>query len=544
MKPISARTEGWSRLSVIAGASLWMLLVCNRAFWVRLMDGRDMTRPDELLFMGAVALLLLMLLNMLGGVLAVGRLLKPLLVALLLLAAACSGFVDRYGIAIDRSMVQNVFETDAAESLELLDAGLLAWLLFAGVLPAVWVVRARLRPSTVRAAFARRVVFVFANGLVASALLALFSAGFASEIRNDRGLRYQFNPLNALYSTWRYAQPHRAAAEVVPVGRDAKRTASGDVRGPAVFVLVVGETARAEDFSLGGHERQTNPRLQAEDVFYFSEVSACGTSTAVSLPCMFSDLGRDGFSETAMRGRENLLDVLARAGLDVLWVDNNSGCKGLCARVRSEQPSGSDHPRHCRDGECHDEVLVDSLRHHLRTLRRDTVIVLHQKGSHGPAYWRRYPPEFERFTPVCRTVNLDDCTLESLHNAYDNTILYTDHVLSEIIGALQQMAGIGAAAMLYVSDHGESLGEKGIYLHGAPRAIAPEVQYRVPMIFWASPSFMSLSRLKAACLEAGTRTPLSHDNLFHSVLGLLDVRTSVYRTSLDMFAACRAGEPD
>lgn len=541
MNAVSAQAEGMSRPAVITLTSAWMLLVCNRAFWARLMDGRDIGRPDEMLFMAAVALLLLMLLNLVSGVLAVGRLMKPVLIALLLLAAACSGFVDRYGVVIDRGMVHNVLETDVAESSELLDASLTGWLLFAGILPAAWVAKVRLRPSSVRRAFVRRAVFVAANGFGVSLLMALFGAGLASEIRNDRGLRHQFNPLNALYATWRHAQPRRAPADVVVVGGDAQRVVPGDGHTPTVFVLVVGETARADDFSLAAHDRLTNPRLEEAGVFYFSEVSACGTSTAVSLPCMFSDLGRERFGEEAMRGRENLLDVLARAGLDVLWVDNNSGCKGLCARVGSEQPDAAEHPRHCRDGECHDEVLVDRLRHHLARLRRDTVVVLHQKGSHGPAYWRRYPPEFERFTPVCRTVNLDDCSLESLHNAYDNTILYTDHVLSEIIALLRQTEGLGATAMLYVSDHGESLGEKGVYLHGAPRALAPAVQYRIPMILWASPDFVTASGLRPGCLEARTRTPLSHDNLFHSMLGILDVRTAAYRAPLDLFAPCRAG---
>lgn len=541
MHAFSASAEGRSRPFVITVVSVWMLLVCNRAFWARLLDGRDMGRPDDLLFLVSAALVLTLLLNTLSGMVAVGRLMRPVLIALLLLAAACSAFVDRYGVLIDRGMVQNVFETDAAESTELLDLRLLGWVLFAGVLPALWVARVRLRPLGLRRAVVQRTGFVVANAAGAAALFALFSAEYASEIRNDRAMRYQFNPLNAVYSTWRAAQPRRAHAATVAVGADARRVAPEGRGGPTVFVLVIGETARAVDFSLNDHDRRTNPRLEAMDVFYFSDVNACGTSTAVSLPCMFSDLGQARYSEDAMRGRENLLDVLARAGLDVVWLDNNSGCKGLCARVRSETLAVADDARHCSGGECHDGILVDRLRSHLTGLKRDTVFVLHQKGSHGPAYWRRYPPEFERFTPVCRTINLDDCTAEALHNAYDNTILYTDHVLSETIESLRRAPGLGPTAMLYVSDHGESLGETGLYLHGAPRAIAPAVQYQIPMIFWASPEFADSSGLQVACLRGRTTQALSHDNLFHSMLGALDVRTRDYRPALDLFAPCRPG---
>ncbi len=537
----SARTEGLSRPSVITAASCWMLLVCNVTFWNRLIDGREPGRPDELLFLAATAVLLLLMLNAVIGVLAVGRLLRPVLIVFVLIAAAGSAFVDRYGVLIDRDMVQNVFETDVAESRELMDPRLLGWMLLAGGLPALCIARLRLRPEPPGRTLRRHLCFVVANLAGATGLFVLFSAEYASEIRGDRALRYQFNPLNAIYATARALRPQRPAPVPVPIGADARRPPARAGAGPNVFVLVVGETARAVDFSLNAHERPTNPRLEAADVVYFTQVSACGTSTAVSLPCMFSGLGRSAYDESAARARENLLDVLARTGLDVLWLDNNSGCKGVCARVRTELLSASADARYCRDGECHDGILVERLRTLLAGIERDSVIVLHQKGSHGPAYWRRYPPAFERFTPVCRSINLDDCSPESLHNAYDNTILYTDHVLAEIIDSLRAAPGLGGAAMLYVSDHGESLGEAGIYLHGAPRAIAPAVQYEIPMIFWASSGFAGGGSDLTACLRDRAGHAYSHDNLFHSMLGVLDVSTQVYRSALDLFAPCRTG---
>lgn len=542
----SARTEGWSQFSVMAFASLWIVLLCNRAFWTRLIDGRDLTRLDDVLFVVGIGLTLAMIINVVLGVLAVGRLRRPVLIFFIVLAATTSAFVDRYGVGIDRTMVQNVFETDPAEAAELVDGPFLAWVLVVGVLPSLWLARVRVR---VREGSALRTVmwrsgFVVVNLIGAVLLFAIFSAEYASVIRNDRGLRYQFNPLNAVYSTFRYVQPKQTTPSTVHVGLDASRPeVRRGLTSPSIFVLVVGETARVTDFSLEGHERRTNPQLEAADVLSFDNVTSCGTSTAVSLPCMFSDLGQRSYSEEAFRGRENLLDVLARAGLDVVWLDNNSGCKKLCDRVESQNLAKETDPRFCRDGECFDEILVDRLRTRLSDLKRDTVFVLHQKGSHGPAYWRRYPPEFEFFRPVCQTINLDDCSADSLHNAYDNTILYTDHVLARIIETLKESPNVGASSMLYVSDHGESLGEAGIYLHGAPRSIAPEVQFQIPMIFWASSSFLKDQRLSMECLQAQASRTLSHDNLFHSVLGALDVRTFAYKTDLDLFAPCREASP-
>lgn len=540
----SARAEGWSQFSVTALVSLWIVFLCNRAFWARLIDGRDLTRLDEVLFVVGIGLTLTMILNVVMGVLAVGRLRLPVLICFVVLAAATSTFVDRYGIGIDKAMIQNVFETDTAEAVELVDGPFLAWLIVMGALPSLWLAKARIRKTSALRGILGRLGFVGANAVGAVVLFAIFSAEYASVIRNDRGLRYQFNPLNAIYSTYRYAQPKPSAPTVVHVGLDASRPeARRDSTGPTVFVLVVGETARAVDFSLEGHDRRTNPQLEAAGVLYFDDVSSCGTSTAVSLPCMFSDLGQQSYSEEAFRGRENLLDVLARTGLDVVWLDNNSGCKKLCDRVESEDLAKETDPRFCRDGECFDEILVDRLQARLASLKRDTIFVLHQKGSHGPAYWRRYPSEFELFTPVCKTVNLDDCSADSLHNAYDNTILYTDHVLARVVETLKDAPGISASSMLYVSDHGESLGEAGIYLHGAPRSIAPEVQFQIPMIFWASPGFLKDQRLSMACLLGQTSRTLSHDNLFHSVLGVLDVRTFAYSPDLDVFAPCREASP-
>jgi lipid A ethanolaminephosphotransferase len=222
----------------------------------------------------------------------------------------------------------------------------------------------------------------------------------------------------------------------------------------------------------------------------------------------------------------------------VKWRDNNAGCKGACDRTGMEDLS-SQAPSPLCPGECYDAVLLEGLPDMLRRAERDTVLVLHQKGSHGPAYHLRYPQPFEIFKPVCRTNQLESCAPREIVNAYDNSIAYTDHNLSATIDLLKTQSGAFDTALLYVSDHGESLGEGGIYLHGLPWSIAPDTQKRVPMLFWMSDGFRSRFHVDRTCLQKRARDALSHDNLFHSILGLLDVQTSAYRGDLDLFRGCR-----
>jgi lipid A ethanolaminephosphotransferase len=355
-------------------------------------------------------------------------------------------------------------------------------------------------------------------------------------MRNERAARYLITPGNYLYGLALNSM-HRVADAQQPreiVGADAHFIHVSNVAGPRVLVLVIGETARAANFSLLGYSRETNPELAAAGVTAFSNVTSCGTSTEVSVPCMFSPYGRARYDERRIRNSEGLLDVLARAGYAVKWLDNQSGCKGVC------KGAGIEFEKTCKAGECHDEVLVRRLAEELAQVGSNTVFVLHMIGNHGPAYFRRYPAEFRRFLPDCETAELRDCTREQVVNAYDNAILYTDHVLAGVIGTLKHDSRRLDSSMIYVSDHGESLGEHGLYLHGIPYAIAPELQTHVPMLVWVSRQ-MSADGVDVHCLRGKSHDRLSHDNLFHSVLGLMDVKTAAYLPARDIFDGCRGG---
>jgi lipid A ethanolaminephosphotransferase len=522
------------------------MATANGAWWSAVGAGRAWGDPANWLFMAAVFVVLAGLHFVLLGALSNRWTVRPLLTVVILASAATAYFTSNYAVFMDQNMIQNILKTDTREAKEFLTWSMVGSVLLWSALPVafVWWVRIEHRPWL--KSFFVRVGYMAAALVVAVLSALLVSRDLTSLMRNQRELRYLITPGNFIYglvgSLARNAREAGAPRE--PVGTDARLSAVATTpHKPRVFVLVVGETVRAANFSLmGTYARETTPELAKLDVLAFRNVKSCGTSTEVSLPCMFSQWGREDYDERRIRNSEGLLNVLARAGYVVKWFDNQSGCKGVCegAGIEYQKMDPKSATDICRVDECHDGVLVRKLQSELAGVGKDTVYVLHMMGNHGPAYFLRYPPEFRHFTPDCATAELRNCSREQVVNAYDNAILYTDHVLAGIVGALSNASALDTA-MIYVSDHGESLGENGLYLHGLPYSIAPSTQTHVPMIAWLSPGFSAADGVSTACVQAKTGEPLSHDNLFHSVLGLLNVETSVYNAERDFFKDCRSG---
>jgi lipid A ethanolaminephosphotransferase len=386
------------------------------------------------------------------------------------------------------------------------------------------------------------IVSVASVAVIGGVALANYQ-GLSSLFRNHHELRLMLVPSNYIGASAGYLREQLVSARqpFLKIGEDAQRDPAL-LRQPrkSLTVLVVGESARAENFGILGYPRDTTPELDKEaGLIAFTDVHSCGTETAVSVPCMFSTFTRKQYDASKARNQEGLLDVLQRAGIAVHWRDNQSGCKGTCDRVAFEDVSNLKDPALCADSECHDEILLKGLEAMLDNLQQDTVLVLHQMGSHGPEYFKRYPKAYERFTPVCRSNALDKCDRQSIINGYDNTLVYTDHVLATLIDVLRSRQDKVDTAMLYLSDHGESLGEYNLFLHGTPYMLAPEQQKHIPMLAWFSDGYRKDYAVDTDCLQRSRNQPLSQDNLFHSMLGLLRVHTSVYDPQLDMFASCR-----
>jgi len=407
--------------------------------------------------------------------------------------------------------------------------------------------------------------WALALALLVGAVLAVFQP-LASLMRNQKELRYLVTPGNALWSLGVVVseQVKGAAQPRQAIGLDAQagermlartktqtqtQTNTQTQTRPLLVVMVVGETARAANWGLSGYARQTTPELAQLPVINFAQVTSCGTNTEVSLPCMFAPVGRRDYDEDRIRGSESLLHLLNRAGVAVHWLDNQSGCKGVCDGLSNTTVLALNPPGLCKDGRCLDEGLLVGLEQKLveasaasstRSATAGTqLLVLHQLGNHGPAYFRRYPPAFEKFTPTCQFDDLQRCSQAEIVNAYDNALLYTDHVLARLVKRLQAAAGEVDSVLLYVSDHGESLGENNLYLHGLPYRIAPEVQERVPMVMWLSAGAAANTGVDAACLQQRATKPATHDHLFHTLLSLLDVRTRLREPAWDLTEGCR-----
>ena len=520
----------------------WIMATANIAWWTAVGQGRHWMQPYNLLFFVSCFTALTALHFALIVPFAFRWIVRPLLTLLVVASAAAAWYMRTYSVLLDPTMIQNVLRTDTHEVRDLLNWSMVLWVVICSAPPVVLIWRARLQEVPPLRAVMIRAGSVLAAVIIAVLAVVTISRDLTSFMRNQRGARYLITPGNILVGLAVNSMHRVKDVNLVrtSVGADARLALPASETQPRVLVVVVGETARAANFSLMGYARETNPELAKAGVTAFTNVTSCGTSTEVSVPCMFSPYGRENYDEDRIRTSEGLLDVLVHAGYAVKWLDNQSGCKGVCqgAGVQYEKIDVKGSPELCADGECRDEILQRRLADELAQVKGNTVFVLHMMGNHGPAYFKRYPAEFRRFTPDCQTAELRECSREEVVNAYDNAILYTDHVLAGMIQTLANDPRKLESAMIYVSDHGESLGEHGLYLHGIPYSIAPELQTHVPMVVWVSPA-MGAGDVNVSCLQAKAHQAFSHDNLFHSVLGLADVKTSVYRPASDIFNGCR-----
>jgi lipid A ethanolaminephosphotransferase len=301
-----------------------------------------------------------------------------------------------------------------------------------------------------------------------------------------------------------------------------------------VMVIVVGETARSANFSLNGYSRETNPLLKKQNIINFTDATSAGTYTAFSVPAMFSHKTRRDFNVEQAKYTENLLDLLQKSGWNVIWKENNSGCKGVCKRITTIKIDPKENLSLCDGAVCYDEIALEGLENQIANTEGNIVIVLHIMGSHGPTYYKRYPEQFKIFTPTCDTAELQSCPKEYIINTYDNTIIYTDYVLNGIIEILKKFPNY-ETSMIYASDHGESLGENGIYLHGMPYSLAPDYQKKVPMIMW----FSENNNIDTECMKNVALKSASHDNLFHTILGLTETQSKTYNKELDLSSNCK-----
>ena len=518
--------------------SLYFSFILNITLWRYLYKEMDFSESSIIIAAAILPLIVFTPLFLLFNIITIPYIGKILIVILLLASASADYAMSNLGIVINSDMMRNFVETNTREAMDLVTVHAVIYVLILGVLPASGVILAKIDYQPFGKELKSRVLYCLAVLGLTLALSPISYKEYVSFGRNHKVVRNYMNTFNYISAYIRYAKKQRATShEFVILDSKPFINKKQDSK-PRVLVYLVGETARENNFSLYGYEKKTNPMLESKDIIVFKNVTSCGTATTVSLPCMFSHQTRKDFKLSDAAYTQNVLDIAKLAGYDVYWKDNDDGCKDVCNRVENVDAKEGNKQPFCFGRYCQDDILLDGLQERLSNITKDTVIVLHMMGSHGPTYFKRYPKDFDRFKPSCDSADLKDCTQEQIVNTYNNTILYTDYVVSSVIDMLKEFPDL-ASAVLYVSDHGESLGENNIYLHGLPYAIAPKEQKSIPMLIWLSDEIkkdldLNIEKIK----ENAELKEHSHDNLFHSILHLLSIETTVAkdeRAALDVF---------
>ncbi|WP_297481534.1 phosphoethanolamine transferase EptA [uncultured Photobacterium sp.] len=520
--------------------AVFFAAIQNIALWKYLSELFLKSSTNDVVFIATIPLFIIAALNIIFNLLLWPWIQRPLLVIMIFFSSLATYAMYNYGAYFDYGMIVNVFETNSAEVSSYFSVAGFAWIVVIALFPIIILCRIKVIYRSVVKELIARSLSIIISLLVIVVIAAGYYKDYASLVRNHSEIKALINPTNYISATFRYTKYQLIEAKMpfTQIGLDAQNTHQGDKHN--VVVMVVGEASRSMNYSLNGYARETNPGLSQRNVISFLNVKSCGTATAVSLPCMFSVMNKANYDAITARHQDTAMDILQRAGIDVSWKDNDSGCKGVCDRVKHVVINADVDPKLCHDGTCYDAVLLKNLQAQIDDAKQDTFIVLHIIGSHGPTYDDRYPPEFKIFKPTCNTSNLQECSRKQVTNTYDNTILYTDHILSSVIDILKQDDSKANTAMIYMADHGESLGEDGVYLHGLPYSIAPKEQTTVPLILWLSPAYQHSQHINRQCLQReATAGGFSQDNLFHSLLGMMDVKTKVYDAKLDIFAQCR-----
>jgi len=489
-------------------------------------------------FLIATAVLLISVMTLVFNLLMNKWIIKPFFIILLIASSAAAYFMQTYGTIIDDKMIQNMIETDTKEVNDLLNLTLFLYIFILGIVPSIILLKTQIITQPLKKELLDRVKYILGSIVIILVVLFMFSKTFTSFFREHKPLRYYTNPTFYLYNLGKYINETylKKPLPFKKIGLDATIEPQKKQK---LIILVLGEAARYDHFSLNGYKRDTNPLLEkTPDLINYPNTHSCGTETAISVPCMFSPYNRSDYSDAKGKSTESVIDVLNHAGVNLLWRDNDSGSKKVASRIKNyEDYNHAKNPKYCNKDGCVDDVLFVGLQKWVDDINntKPIFIVLHTKGSHGPAYYKRYPKKYDKYNPVCKTNQLQDCKREEVVNAYDNTILYTDHILDKTIKFLQKNNQKFATAMYYISDHGESLGENGIYLHGLPYFIAPDVQKHPANVAWFSKNF----DVNITCAKKEANKAYSHDNLFSTILGLVGVKTKVYNPKMDIYSKCR-----
>ncbi|KQA20590.1 phosphoethanolamine transferase [Vibrio metoecus] len=544
MRTLNLKTFSYNQLVLIL--AVYFALPLNLPVYEKLAQIFTESAQIHWGFVISIPLFFLFALNFIFQIFSWPYLFKPFFALLLIISSILSFVGFQYGTIVDRDMLVNVLETNSSEASSYLTVYSVLWFVFLGVLPALWLLFTPIRKETGVWRFLGKKGLSMLVSLLAVALIAaLYYQNYSSVGRNNSYLKKMIIPTHFIYSSVGLVKQRYFTEPMVykMIGTDAqqKTTATdSSVQKPTLVFFVLGETARVQNYQYFGYPRDTNAYTQPFQPIFFKDVASCGTATAISVPCMFSNMTRDNFDRNQADNQDNVLDILQRAGISLLWKENDGGDKGVAKNIPLKELARDKREGFCDGDTCYDIAMLENLDQEIADQNGNRMIFMHIIGSHGPTYFKRYPKEMAVYQPDCPRADIENCSVEQIVNTYDNTIRYTDYVLAQLMSKLESLQKDYNTALIYVSDHGESLGENGMFLHGMPYNLAPDYQTQVPLLVWMSQGFSQSKGIDMDCLRSKTHLPYSHGNLFHSLLGVMDVSTEAYDTSLDLFSQCRA----
>lgn len=525
-------------LTFLGSLSVYYAFILNYPIVARIYG---LSADNAVIFPYISPLLLTFAFIIIFSVLALPYLFKTIFILLTLSSALAFYASIKYNVMFDYAMIENIFETNVHEAFSYSNLSSTLYFIVFGILPSLFIFKVKIiRAENLFQAFLQRVLLMLFAVAGIAVIALFFYKDYASVGRNNAYLNKMINPAHVYYS-FKYINRtyFKKALHYKKIGEDARLEAAKNGK-PTLMILVLGETARSQNIFYNGYRRNTAPYTQSMGIVSFQNVSSCGTSTAHSVPCMFSNMNRDSYNKERAYQQDDVLDVLVHAGVNLLWVDNDGGDKGVAKNIQKIMIDPQENSDLCNGESCYDEVLLNGLGQIIKANKGNQLITLHLIGSHGPTYWQRYPAGKAVFSPACNRSDIENCSDQEIMNVYDNSQVYTDYVLAKAIEKLQSYRNEYNVALLYISDHGESLGENGLYLHGTPYAIAPKQQTTVPWFIWLPDDYAQAKGINKQCvINKAKQGRFSHDNLFHTLLGLYGVQTASKDPTLDIVADCK-----
>lgn len=527
-EPERRRTIGL--LSAVAGYAALNLILFQGPLLGVILPAVDLGDPEgRLLFVSTqiLQILLMCLILFLLSVISI-RVMKVFMALNVVVNAAALYFMNTYGVVLDRTMIGNIVNTDQSEATQLWHPELGLYLIPALILAYVLLRYLRVRKPMF---IARLTGFVSSLAVLLAWAFATPATWFWYDLHGEN-LGSRVLPWSYIVNAARYANQQALANREQILLPDATFDHEVPPGIKEVVILVIGEAARADHFSNYGYEKQTNPYTPRTDIVVMPMGKSCATYTIAALACMLTHEGNKASARTEF---EPIQSYLTRHGVYTEYRTNNFGEPPLAV---SNYVKAHEIAQDCKGPDCPDPSLDEALFWNIPQLigqiSGDRIfITLHETGSHGPAYYKKYPKQFERFEPVCDTVQVAKCSNRDLRNAYDNTLVYNDYLLARLVEDLDQMTD-ARIAMIYVSDHGQSLGENGLYLHGAPIAVAPDEQRLIPFYVWMSKSFKAHHGIDNDTIMRDEIEP--HDLVFHSIMGAFGMKSDIYQAQRDLFA--------